>query len=106
MWYRDFLTRLAQTSSLPIVTPAPVNNPGIAPIGQQEFPQDIPAGAAMPPELPQDIFPEPPLHDRCHCKIKTMPGGRKIWEFSENACQQCRQIGEAFNAYQASIFGI
>jgi hypothetical protein len=119
MWYRGAKIVVAQglnvvgpampTPEMPMIpAPAPMAPaPGMAPPNVQESPSDIPLGAALPPlESAQNPFPEPPLHDRCHCRIKTMPGGRKIWEFSANACPTCRQVGEAFNAYQASLFGV
>ncbi len=70
-------------------------------------PQQIPVGTELPPLMAAEAsLPEPPVHDNCHCSVKTMPGGRRIWEFSNNACPLCRQMGEAFNAQQAAIFGI
>lgn len=92
------------TPQMPNIPQAPAPQP---PPQQAPAPQEIPIGAELPPlAAAENAFPEPPVHDNCHCSIKTMPGGRRIWEFSHNACTMCRQMGEAFNAQQASIFGI
>ena len=49
--------------------------------------------------------PMPPLHEHCHCEIKTMPGGRKIWKSNGRCCQQCDQARDSFNQSQAQMFG-
>jgi hypothetical protein len=80
--------------------------PSVAPQDVQEVP-DVPVGAEIPPpNANASLMLQPPLHDRCHCRVKTLPGGRQIWETSNNACPDCKQAGELFNAHQASIFGI
>ena len=45
----------------------------------------------------------PPVHDRCHCYIETMPAGNKIWQFSDRCCEQCKALGKAFNDHQNTI---
>jgi hypothetical protein len=114
MWYRNSKIIVAQglnvvgpampTPQMPNIPAQPIApNPQVAP----QAPQGVPIGAELPPlQAAENTIPEPPVHDNCHCSIKTMPGGRRIWEFSNNACNLCRQMGEAFNAQQASIFGI
>ena len=46
----------------------------------------------------------PPIHDNCRCYIDTLPGGRKIWQFSDNCCQQCRDLAFIFNRNQSEVF--
>jgi len=53
----------------------------------------------------QQPVPDPPVHEFCHCKIITMPGGRRIWRTNNNACAQCAGARDAFNQWQASLFG-
>lgn len=48
----------------------------------------------------------PPIHENCRCYIETMPGGRKIWQFSENCCEECRVLAREFNRKQFELFGI
>jgi len=42
----------------------------------------------------------PPVHERCHCFIETLPGGNQVWQFSSDACPQCKAAGIAFNQQQ------
>lgn len=46
----------------------------------------------------------PPIHDNCRCHIDTLPGGRKIWQFSNNCCQQCKDLAFIFNRNQSEVF--
>lgn len=55
-------------------------------------------------ESPQPV-PNPPIHAGCHCEIITMPGGRKIWRASSNACDNCLNARDLFNQWQQSIYG-
>ncbi len=84
--------------------PAPVEEPQqVAPI------RDIPLGAdgqIAAPEQEIPNFPLPGQHEHCHCSIKTMPGGRRIWDFSDNACEECKNNARIFNSMQAQTYGI
>jgi len=60
----------------------------------------------QPQKNPSDIGSVPPVHDGCHCQIETLPGGRKIWKFTNHCCGLCRSLGENFNRNQSKIFGI
>lgn len=42
----------------------------------------------------------PPVHDGCKCKIEILPSGAKLWQFSNNCCNFCRQLGIEFNRSQ------
>ncbi len=46
----------------------------------------------------------PPIHDNCRCYIDTLPGGRKIWQFSDNCCQKCKDLAFIFNRNQSEVF--
>lgn len=46
----------------------------------------------------------PPIHDNCRCHIDTLPGGRKIWQFANNCCQQCKDLAFVFNKNQSEVF--
>jgi hypothetical protein len=48
----------------------------------------------------------PPIHDNCHCYIETLPGGRKIWQFGDKCCDQCKNLALQFNKTQFYSFGI
>lgn len=45
----------------------------------------------------------PPIHENCRCYIETMPAGNKIWQFSDNCCDQCRTLAVEFNKNQNPI---
>ena len=45
----------------------------------------------------------PPVHDRCHCYIQTMPAGNQIWQFSDKCCDQCKALAIDFNKKQDTI---
>lgn len=97
MWYQKY------GQALNVV--GPIQQP---PILQPQTPVDeIPQGddTVLPtPDAPQLVLP--PVHDRCHCRIETMPGGRQIWQASHKPCPQCEAARDAFNDWQASLFGI
>lgn len=61
----------------------------------------------LEPQLDQSNqpVPDPPVHEFCHCKVETMPGGRRIWRANEGACNDCLRARDTFNHWQASIFG-
>jgi hypothetical protein len=44
--------------------------------------------------------PNPPIHEHCHCEIKTLPGGRQVWRTNETACTQCQMLRDQFNQMQ------
>jgi hypothetical protein len=46
------------------------------------------------------------VHDRCRCVIKTMPGGRKIWEKSNVCCDECEYKARIFNLIQNKLYGV
>ena len=100
MWYR-------KGQALNIVGPLqPMPQPMPAPQAPVESP-DLNENNDNPVVMPQ---PEgliyPPVHDRCHCRIQTLPGGRSIWEASNNACADCLRARDEFNAAQHAVFGI
>jgi len=71
--------------------------------------RDLPMGVdgkISAPEQKIPNFPMPGQHEHCHCSIKTMPGGRRIWDFSENACTECKNNAQIFNRLQAQEYGI
>lgn len=48
----------------------------------------------------------PTVHDNCRCVIKTMPGGRKIWEKSDSCCEECANKARIFNIIQNKLYGV
>ena len=60
----------------------------------------------LEPKQPQIAIPLPPLHDNCHCEVKTLPGGRQVWEANYKACDRCIQLRDMFNSVQSEMFGV
>lgn len=75
---------------------------------QNQQPQETPIEDQTNEE--EDFFDDtrqvPPIHENCRCYIETMPGGRKIWQFSENCCEECEFLAREFNRKQFELFGI
>jgi hypothetical protein len=54
---------------------------------------------------PTALIQLPPLHDRCHCVIETLPilsipgikDGKRVWQKSENCCPKCNETAIKFN---------
>lgn len=123
---RQFKTRRYQSSDEPIDVsaepletdveepvvpeePNPQPEPAVEEPAQVQPIRDLPLGvdgkiAAPEQQIPN--FPMPGQHEHCHCSIKTMPGGRRIWDFSENACDECKNNAQIFNGLQAKEYGI
>lgn len=58
---------------------------------------------------PEDTFIlslQPPLHERCHCYIERLPGGRSVWKTNETACDQCHEVRDRYNNLQSMMYGI
>ena len=79
---------------------------------KQNRPQPV---SANEPQRIQPAQPEepstremslPPIHENCRCYIERMPGGRKIWQFSNNCCDECRALANEFNHTQFMAFGV
>ena len=100
MWYR-----FSQIPDIVLDQDGDLDTPNLVPEEPEEIPQP------EQPQQPQPLKPlptqsVPPLHDNCHCKIETMPGGRQIWQFSEKCCNLCKQQAHKFNSTQFMSFGI
>ena len=74
--------------------------PSVPDDGIPDKPNPIP----LSPEDQQVLGMRPPLHDRCHCTVEKLPGGRMIWNVNETACEQCQKIGQHFNELQSAQF--
>ena len=54
---------------------------------------------------PTALIQLPPLHDRCHCVIETLPilsapgvkDGKRVWQKSDNCCPKCHETALRFN---------
>lgn len=54
---------------------------------------------------PTALIQLPPLHDRCHCVIETLPilsipgvrDGKRVWQKSDNCCPKCHETALKFN---------
>ena len=59
------------------------------------------------PKVPKGYAgPLPPIHDNCRCRIETMPGGRQIWQYDDDCCEECLILANEFNKVQFMKFGI
>ena len=57
------------------------------------------------PQTPRPLqFSAPTIHERCHCIVKSLPGGRQVWRANENACGQCLTARDEFNQAQDALF--
>jgi len=95
----------------PIIEPqAPVEPPmrQIEPIVDKpdDGKPDIPNQIELTPEEQNIIALQPPLHDRCHCSIETLPGGRQIWKTHGGSCVDCQNLSQQFNSIQSKLYGI
>lgn len=61
--------------------------------------QDIGTSSPIIPPTNQSIWQGllPPLHERCHCTLETLPNGNQIWRTYDNACAVCQQKRDDFN---------
>jgi hypothetical protein len=75
--------------------------PSLPDDGKPDQPEPIP----LEPEDEKVLGMQPPLHDRCHCTIESLPGGRKIWHVNDTACEQCQMVGRRFNELQSAAYG-
>lgn len=99
-------------------TPSPeIPQEGMVPeesdvLPQEKLPESVPDDGIpdepnpinLSPEQQQILSMRPPLHDRCHCSVETLPGGRMIWNVNETACADCHSIASEFNRIQSSMF--
>lgn len=105
MWYRlaqnyDINGNLVEDQILA----EPPENP--APQNVEEPKQDIPAGTDVVKPV-QDLTAGmrlPPIHQFCHCYIKEYPGGKKVWQFGENCCEECKGLALDFNTKQDQMY--
>ena len=51
-------------------------------------------------------FKVPPVHEFCHCTIKTLPSGQQIWELGngENHCAECVNLRQIFNSLNEKAY--
>lgn len=92
---------------VPGPAPAPLDEPFdtppvLAPQDTVEGPVDLPAGVPLPVDAP--LVDESKPHEGCHCEIKTLPSGKKIWRANKNACEDCKAKEQAFNADQNRLY--
>lgn len=64
-----------------------------------ETPKGVKNKTPIPIVLPPN-FKVPPVHEYCHCNIKTLPSGQQIWELGngENHCSECVNLRQIFNS--------
>ncbi len=80
----------------PVITPDP-------PAGVQN--EIVPPKQDPTANWPASWLP-PTVHDNCRCVIRTMPGGRKIWEKSDTCCEVCANKARIFNIIQNKLYGV
>jgi hypothetical protein len=85
----------------PTFTPVPVQVDPVV-----ETPVGVENKTPLPINLPPG-FIAPPVHEYCHCEIKTMPSGRQVWRLGngENHCQQCVTNMQIFNQANQEAYG-
>jgi hypothetical protein len=76
------------------------------PSNDGEFtPEDLNQNVEKIENDPTALIQLPPLHDRCHCVIETLPilsmpgirDGKRVWRKSENCCPKCYETSLKFN---------
>lgn len=76
------------------------------PSGDDNFtPEDLQENIETIEIDPTALIQLPPLHNRCHCIIETMPilsvpgikDGKRVWQKSENCCPKCNETAIRFN---------
>lgn len=76
------------------------------PSGDDNFtPEDLQQNIDSIENDPTALIQLPPLHDRCHCVIKTLPilstpgirDGKRVWQKSDNCCPKCHETALRFN---------
>ena len=106
----------AQTEETPLELPeeeteeAPPENPLEItiedPTNDGEFtPEDLEQNIQKIDQDPTAFIQLPPLHDRCHCVIETLPilsmpgvrDGKRVWQKSDNCCPKCHETALRFN---------
>ena len=92
----------APVEPLTPMMPAAPDQPALAPQDIVDGPVDLPAGVPMP--VGEPIVDESRPHEGCHCEIKTLPSGKKLWRANKNACPECLAKEQAFNADQNRLF--
>lgn len=76
------------------------------PSGDDNFtPEDLQNNVQKIENDPTVLIQLPPLHDRCHCVIETLPilsmpgvkDGKRVWQKSDNCCPKCHETALGFN---------
>lgn len=76
------------------------------PSGDNNFtPDDLEQNIQKIENDPTALIQLPPLHDRCHCVIETLPilsspgvkDGKRVWKKSDNCCPKCHETAIRFN---------
>ena len=76
------------------------------PSGDDNFtPEDLNQNVQKIENDPTALIQIPPLHDRCHCVIETLPilsipgvkDGKRVWKKSDNCCPKCHETALGFN---------
>jgi hypothetical protein len=76
------------------------------PSGDDNFtPDDLEQNIQKIENDPTALIQLPPLHDRCHCVIETLPilsapgvkDGKRVWKKSDNCCPKCHETAIRFN---------
>jgi hypothetical protein len=76
------------------------------PSGDDNFtPEDLQDNIEKIENDPTALIQLPPLHDRCHCVIETLPilsmpgvkDGKRVWQKSDNCCPKCHETALGFN---------
>ena len=76
------------------------------PSGDNNFtPEDLQQNVEKIENDPTALIQLPPLHDRCHCVIETLPilsipgikDGKRVWQKSDNCCPKCHETALRFN---------
>ena len=76
------------------------------PTNDGEFtPEDLQDNMQKIENDPTAMIQLPPLHDRCHCVIETLPilsapgikDGKRVWKKSDNCCSKCYETSLKFN---------
>lgn len=76
------------------------------PSGDEIFtPDDLNKNVDKIDNDPTALIQLPPLHDRCHCVIETLPilsnpgvrDGKRVWQKSDNCCPKCHETALRFN---------
>lgn len=76
------------------------------PSGDGNFtPEDLQQNINSIENDPTALIQLPPLHNRCHCVIETLPilsapgvkDGKRVWKKSDNCCPKCHETAIRFN---------